>query len=264
MKLNMIRLLLLGGIAGMIMGGCEKDLPVYNDSSNRLIFDYYRPSDTLKNYSFIYESDQVIIDTIWYKVHTMGFLTSYNRPFQLEQVLTGENDAVPGKHYVAFDDQELLKKFYYIPANTTGMTIPVVVKRDASLKDHAVNLKFTIKTTDEFSAGYQNKSFMTINLADFLSKPSGWQLYSTLYFGEYGVVKHKFLIETTGDKWDNDFLANELFVEDNGVCDRYYIAYLEGVLRTALNKLNADREAQGLGKLAEADGTEVTIPVISL
>ena len=31
-----------------------------------------------------------------------------------------------------------------------------------------------------------------------------------------------------------------------------------------LDKLNAEREAQGLGKLKEADGTEVSIPLISL
>ncbi|WP_195654007.1 DUF4843 domain-containing protein [Bacteroides sp. 1001136B_160425_E2] len=257
--------LLLGGIFAMLMSGCEKELPVYSDPNNRLIFDYSNPADTLKRYSFVYEKATTTTDTLWYKVHTMGFVTPYDRPFQLEQVTYGVSDnAVPGKHYVAFDDPELLKKYYYIPANSAGTTIPIVLKRDASLKSQGFMLVFTIKTTDEFSAGYTNKSFMSIYIADFLAKPSGWKTLSTYYFGEYGVAKHQFLIDTTGDKWDDDFLANELSIEDAAVCDKYYIAYLESVLREALDKLNAEREAQGLGKLKEADGTEVSIPLISL
>lgn len=244
-------LLLLGGIA-IALSSCEKDLPTYNYSENRLNFS---TTDTLQTYSFIY-SNGAQIDTVWYTVSTLGFVANEDRPIELEQIKTGDNDAVAGTHFVSFDD-EGLKKFYYIPANAIEAKIPVVVKRDASLATQDVNLSITFKTNNYFSAGYKRTSKVKLIISNRMSKPTAWQGLCNYYFSSYGSVKHQFMIDVTGFKWDDNFLKNELYVLDYSQCDQGYMAYLANFFHAKLAELNTQREAQGLGKLKEADGTLV-------
>ena len=238
---------------------CEKDLPLYDTPDNRLYFDIYGVTgDTLVNYSFYYNTG-IQKDTVWIKLHTIGFASDANRPFELEQVLTGENDAQAGVQYVAFDNPEV-QKYYYIPAGQATARVPVIVLRDASLKQKQYMLKFKIKPNREFIEGFQGKRTMYITISDFLSKPSGWGYYCNYLFGEYGIAKHQFMIEATGKKWDSAYL-NEIHVESNmGDRDSGLMNYLNGFLRNALSEYNAERQAQGLGNLTESDGTVVSFP----
>lgn len=79
------------------------------------------------------------------------------------------------------------------------------------------------------------------------------------FFGEYGTEKHFFLIQTFGGNWDDAYIEEEILA--------YYYTdqmVLMGMARRAgeaLSELNAEREANGLGLLKEADGTVVEIPI---
>ncbi len=251
---HLYRLFILSCLA-VFVSSCEKDLPTYNYQQNMLNFTRAL-ADSVQYHSFIYSKGSTI-DTVWVRVSTLGFVTDADRPLELQQILTGTNDAQAGVHYVSFDDAGL-KKLYYIPAKATSTRIPIVLLKDASLTTQTYNLAFTFKTNEYFTAGYENYSKITINISNMLGKPKYWNTYCNYYFGKYGVVRHQFMIDSSGYKWDDDFLSKVLHTNDRWNIDQGYMAYFATFFKKKLTELNATRAAQGLGKLAEADGTIIT------
>jgi hypothetical protein len=248
-----------------VMSACERDLEKYNAGSG-LNFYYQNSSDTLVTYSFVYGSTVATSDTVWLKVQTMGFLSDEDREINVEQIATGISDAVAGTHYLSFDDASL-KSYYIMPAGKSLDSIPVVLLRDASLKDTSVNLLIKIKTNSEFTLVNSDKNTVQVVFTDKLSKPSCWAYYAEGYFGTYGPVKHQWLIEQTGEKWDDDYLYNVLgFTSSmdwsdgtNAHYDSGYCSYLSTALTKKLDAYNAARTAAGLDVLKEADGTVVSL-----
>jgi hypothetical protein len=246
-----------------IASSCEKKLEVFN-AGGGLNFYYTTAGDTLLNYSFVYGPSTAITDTIWLKVETIGPLFNEEREITIAQENTGINDAVAGTHYVAFNDVAV-KKYYFMPANKSLDSIPVILKRDASLKSKSVNLLICIKTNNDFNLVSPEKSSLKIVFTDQLARPNRWAYYCSAYFGDYGPVKHQWLIEQTGNKWDDDYLSNVLgftssSTYENGTNSNYdagYCNYLSQALMNKLTAYNAARTAQGLDVLKEADGTVV-------
>lgn len=250
------------------MASCEKDLPLYSDNTCRLNFYYnldntseFKPEMALSSYSFVYGDENIKSDTLWFDIQSMGFVSDQDRPLELAEVDTTANMAIPGKHYVAFNDPALAS-YYKMPAGKAMTKIPVVLLRDVSLKDTSVVLKFSIKDNGYFTKGYDCYQTRIITFSDRMTEPSKWT-YNYLildsytvsladYFGSYGVVKHKFLIDHTGKKWDNDYI-DQLMTGDSN-----YLMYVLDKMATDLETLNNERAAQGLGELSEADGTIVS------
>ncbi len=255
MKRKTIYIALLAIIA--LLSACEQDLPVYSDTTSRLYFKKAYLSDSLTSYSFSYHGD-VTSDTVWVTVQNLGFIANHDRSFELEQVMTGTDDAVAGKHYVSFDDAEY-KKHLVIKADSTTARIPIVVLRDASLKTSTVTLKFTIKENAEFKPGFKSQMNRYIQITDRLAKPSNWGGYCNWYFGTYGPVRHQFMIKVTGEKWDEDYISKQQF--DSYTADQAYMSFICSKLAAALAVENAEREAQGLSPLAEEDGTLIGFAV---
>lgn len=236
---------------GLLIGlaSCEKDLPVYDYPDNMLNFELTISQETkepeLTSYSFVYVPEEIQKDTVWVTVKTMGFLSDENRPFELKQVTSGGKDAEAGVHYVSFDDAELKSRFYFIPAGEVERRIPIVVLKDASLSTESVNLYFTFKDNGYFRSGYPLYSEMHLNISNMLAKPAAWNDYADHYFDKYGPVKHKFMIDVTGLKWDNDFLETHLYGEQG------YLTYLAQLCDKELRKENARRAEEGLPVLSE-------------
>ena len=231
-----------------VMAGCEQDLPTYDDSQARLNFDYTQYASGRVNYSFVFNSSKQR-DTVWIQLNTMGFLSDEDRPFELQQIESGDHDAVPGKHYVAFDDENV-KKYMFVPAHQNYARVPIIVLRDASLDDATYTLNIAIKPSDIFQKGYFAQSSMTVNITNQLSKPTSWTGGMNHYFGQWGPVKHQFMIDVTGKKWDDAFITS---VQGDFDMVNYYINKLD----KALDAENQRRKAAGLPYLQEADGTLV-------
>lgn len=253
-------LMLVAGFAS-----CEKELQLYHEEACALNFYYsdgllegqFKEDMAKANYSFVYAGSSVMVDTVWFKVRTMGFVYDVPRAFEIEQVQAeGENNAVAGKHYVAFNDPSLAQ-FYQIGAGTSHGEFPVVVLRDASLADQDVVLKMRIKANDNFENGYGKFQERTLIISANLSMPSLWNYDDPYYIaydlGDWGPVKHQWLIDQTGEKWDDEYLT-QLYSGDSG-----YRSYLIGKLQIKLAEENEARAAQGLDPLCEADGTEVVL-----
>lgn len=215
---------------------CEKDLPVYNNEACGLMFEYKYERDSVFGYSFAFGPSDVTIDTVFMKVSLLGNVTDYDRPIALQQVLTGKNDARPGEHYVPFDDPSLASK-YILPAKATSATIPVVFKRDATLKSADYILKLTFKPNEAFTFAAKERAYRTLTVSDQLLMPNNWRLYCQHFFGRYGKVKHQFMIDVTGFRWDNEYVDNE--VKRYLSSDQNVLFGLQYKLRDAVKQYNA-------------------------
>ena len=239
-------------LAATTLAGCEKDLPVYDYPDNALNFSVTLDEETgevvEKNYSFVYAGDNVTTDTIWITVNTQGFLADEPRPFLLQQITAGEGrkDAQPDIHYVSFDSEIMRTRHLVIPAAANKHRFPVVVMRHESLSEGDVCLFFQIKPNEYFTQGLIPYRTVKIVISNSLKRPEGWEEY---YFGTYGPVKHKFMIDETGLRWDDEFCTN--------LTDFGYIQYLTMFLHQRLQEVNAERKRQGLDILKEANGKPV-------
>ncbi len=246
------------------LSACEKSLEVY-DAGNGLTFYYEVPAyaspiDTITiSYSFVYAGSSVTRDTIWVPVETIGKLSDVDRTISIEQIETSGVNAVAGTHYIAFDDASLAA-YYVVEAGQTMASIPVVLLRDASLKTEDVTLLIQIQKNDDFTLTKPDRNTLKITFSDQLVKPNNWAYYATRYFGDYGPVKHQWLIDITGNKWDYDYLYDIGFT-DTGYSpnsDSGYLTYLAEYLSRKLAEYNTERTSQGLDVLMEEDGTIVS------
>lgn len=251
-------LFITAALAGLLTTSCEQDLPVWEDHTARLNFYNESKTDTLQSYCFVYHNE-VPQDTVWMRVTTMGFPADHDRTFELQQVMTGEDDAVAGTHYVAFDNAEL-RKHYVIKADSVGAYFPVVVLRHETEADKVFTLKFTIKDNDEFKVGYNDLLYKYVTITDMLVKPSNWTGLMNYMFGQYGTEKHKFMIKVSGNLWDEEYIAANKF-NNYSQADQNYMFYLSTMFQEALDKENAERAARGEGPLTEANGSIVFFPM---
>lgn len=263
--MRMLYNIVAGVILSVLVMACEKDLSLYDTPDCRLNFRYYQYGDLLDAenvtdemrltlYSFIYAGGEMERDTLWFQISTMGFLSGEERPLALQQIqVEGEENAVPGVHYVAFDDAEY-RLLYCVPANQDTLSIPVILLRDASLQEKNVRLKFGFKENEYFKPGYVGLTERVINITDRLAKPGNWgECYMDQVVGAYGEVKHQLMIEWTGEAWDEDYVKE--FAEGDGA----YQSYMSQWFIRKLDEENAKRLADPeIGEVyREADGTIV-------
>lgn len=193
---------------------CKKDRYKIFDEAAMLQFGpdttkLYRPDqayiDTFNAFTFVYQPETVVQDTAWFYIYTVGGKTDNDRAFVLKQVaVDGVSNAVAGTHYKAFDDASL-KQHYMIKAGKVYARIPVVTFRNPSLKVAPVMLKFEIVENDAFKPGEKTNSWRKLSIIDRLVRPQLWGALEG-YFGSYSEVKHQFMVDVTGKRWDQEFM----------------------------------------------------------
>ncbi len=246
-------------ISGVI-ASCKKDQYMVYEDVARLQFGQeprllYRPeydfNDTLKMLSFYFSNSSVTEDTVFFDLYAIGGTRNTDRSFTLSQEqIPNEVNAEPGKHYVAFNDPRAQKNFV-IKAGTVHTSVPIILLRDASLKTTTPKLKFVVTADDNFQLGERNKVWRRIEFTDRLSQPSAWDASMTQYYiGKYSVAKHQFMIQTTGDRWDQEFIASIK-------SDLSLVNYYKAILRTALIDYN---KANPTKPLTDEFGEAVVFP----
>lgn len=168
----------------------------------------WKLSDTAKAYSFYTEEATKLVDTVYFRIYTLGKVQNYDRAFKLMQSLVKDVDnAVPNKHYQAFDDSKG-EQLYVVKAGQSYMRVPVVLLRDASLKSKPYTLQFEVVANEHFQQGAPTNTWRRVLVGDLLLQPAAWDDYATKYFwGKYSRVKHEFMIEVTGLKWDQEMMS---------------------------------------------------------
>lgn len=228
-------------IAILALVSCKKDqYYLYNDIARiqfgpdptRIYTPSFNLADTLKPFTFYYDAPAVTQDTVFFDIYAIGGTAKNDRTFSLEQEqVANTTNAVPGTQYVAFGDARV-SKFYVIKAGTVHTRVPVILLRDVSLKTTTPVLKFKVVPNDNFQAGEMNNLWRKVTFTDRLSQPAAWNASAVqYYYGKYSVTKHKFMIDTTGEKWDQDFM-NSL------PSDYALLQYWIGVLKIALINYN--------------------------
>lgn len=210
--------------------------------------------------AFYYLDAGKTTDTVLLHVVTLGSLPTKTSYVTLNASTDKTNvsaypDAVAGVHYVSFDDPEL-KKLMKVEAGKFEAYIPVVLKRDPSLKSSVYQLRFNIGVSDDFKPGSSKHTEGVIYISDRLSQPSNWT--TTFFLGTYGTVKHQFIIEQSGQRWDTDFITTLTTPADLNAQSFYLFKFTQ-----ALKVLNATRKAAGLTELREdplVPSTAVTFP----
>jgi hypothetical protein len=200
-----------------LLAACKKDqYYLYNDTArlqfgpaaDRIYTTSFEMADTVKPYTFYYEPAAVMEDTVYFDIYAIGGVSGKDRPFTLEQViLEGAENAVPGVHYKPFSDPAL-KDLYVIKAGKVHDSVPVILLRDPSLKNKSVQLQIQVKANEHFQPGEARKLWRRVDFTDMLSQPAAWNASAVQYYwGKYSRVKHSFMIEQTGEKWDQEFLT---------------------------------------------------------
>lgn len=254
----------------LVMQGCsEADLKLYSDEPRVYLGGYTREAST----TFYYDEVDVVRDTLYIPVETMGGPRDYDRAVAIRQVTvydveyTIENgvkvdstvtenpyNAIAGKHFVSFDSEEA-KQLMVIPANEVKAFIPVIFLRDPSLKENVYTLKIQLGDNDEFKiGGVKNDVEYTLICADKLVKPNFWgnYPYSGGYgaFGEYSTRKHEFMIEVTGEKINDEWWNTKVY-GISGAQNHYQVKF-----KTALDRYNNDPAniASGAAPMREVEG----------
>ncbi|TKC09154.1 DUF4843 domain-containing protein [Pedobacter frigoris] len=249
-------------IAGicLLMFSCKKADYVRYTGVARLQFGpefqwrYFAPyayNDTLKQLTFFYDATTVVSDTVYFDIYSIGHETNQDRSFTLKQEqVPGAYNAIPGQHYKAFNDPETSKN-YVIKASQSHSLVPVVLIRDNSLKTNSAVLKLSIVEDQNFKFGQEQFLWRKLIFTDRLSRPNAWtDAYATNTFGKYSMVKHKFMIDSTGQKWDQDFLVK---IAGDSSEQAYWISLVKEAL-IAYNK------AHPTAPLTDEAGELVIIP----
>ena len=216
--------------------------------------------------SFYYDDALVIRDTVYLTVNTIGEPEDRVRRIELEQIteydvkyiydakgnLTDSvvtekpNKAVPGVHYVAMDDAEMLSLLVIRP-NAVTAEVPVILLRDASLKKAEYRLCLQLKETPDFLLGERGKLTGTVVFSDKLSKPSFWDAsVERYYFGKYSERKHAFMNEVLEVRVTDEWYKNM-------TSDYAELQFIINKMKAALKAYNEnpDNLAKGLAPMRE-------------
>lgn len=242
------------------IASCKKDqYYLFNDmariqfgpDATRIYTASYNLADTLKPFTFYYEMPSVTEDTVFFDIYAIGGVSKTDRNFTLKQEqVANVNNAVAGTHFVPFTDPRV-NKFYTIKAGTVHTSVPVIVLRDPSLKTNTVVLKLDVVADGNFQPGEQSNLWRKVQITDRLSQPASWNAsFSQYYFGKYSIVKHAFMIQATGQKWDETFIAVT-------TADYALLQYYVGAVKTSLVDYNKNHPGN---PLTDESGELVVIP----
>lgn len=273
---NIFRILFLLVVSSSIFA-CESEMMLYNYEVDRLGFDYDRNdygtvTDSMTRYSFTYEPDLDATVIVYVDVLTSGFIYDYDRPFTIQQVdyTSAELDtvmqAVPGVHYVAFDDAQV-KDEYVVKAGKNMATVPIILLRDSDLEFNDRYLKIEIVDNEYFEVSYEADRYKSIQISDGYVKPVLWTTSFQIYLGGvYGTTKHWFMqlisMEYLGVVFDDTFMETYFF--DMGSNDDAFEYWFRDLLIDELKQHNAERKAEGLDVLTEDDGTIVQFNILNV
>lgn len=203
-------------------------------------------------YSFVWESKTTTRDTVYLPLMVIGGPDTRVRDFHVSQITEFNveyeydnkgyvidstvteifNKAIPGIHYVPFDDpgaKELMK----VSANQVESSVPVILLRDKSLQSESQRLRIQLEPSTDFQLGEQEKLSATVIFSDKLEKPNSWTAMINLWLGDYSVPKHELMIEVVGGKVDDDWLSK-------GKANNAFFVFWRGKFIDALERFNAD------------------------
>ena len=224
---------------------CNEDLMSYSGGNKARFADA-----TQAVYSFAYLAETIQLDTIDVDIMTVGEVTEHARTVRFEQVKKDwkysydPNDAnkIIDSTYVEMDfPAEEGKHFELlnakngsieIPAQANKVTLQIKVNRaDPGLKKEARKLYLRLVPNETFGIISEKSALKKIILSDKLEKPAQWKgYYADLYLGNWSEVKHRFMINVTGQKWDDAFIKYYIKGSEGTPLRNFWLAKIEKAL----------------------------------
>lgn len=183
---------------------CDRDDLVFNEK-NGVYFATEKGVDSIY-YSFLGRTS--IKDTLSIPIEVMGVASQKERKYKVEidhEFTTAEE----GLHY------EKLNESYSFRADNFSDYFQLIISQedpDLEIEDKVIALKMV--ESDDFDPGYKDKIHIKIYITNKLIKPSYWDNFLFIYFGEYSKVKHELAINQMGD--DFPYLFSEALSSEYG------------------------------------------------
>jgi hypothetical protein len=172
---------------------------------------YFNVQDSLY-YSFIGNFDESSIVEI--PINIMGDAADMDRSYKVI-VDEANTNAQEDLHYKALDDS-----YTFGADKFTDYLNLTVYNRDAALETENRYITLKIIPSDDFDLGYSDKLELKVYITNQIIKPSYWDVFLDLYFGEYSKVKHNIAISIMGHNFP--LLEEEALNEDNGYSYSYW------------------------------------------
>lgn len=186
MKKLYIAVVLLSGLMA-----CKKeDVKVYH-GGDRVQFTNPNPSLAYvgtQDFSFAAKGSPESA-TLYLPVDITGRVASFDREVKVE-IIASETTAAKG---VDFDFGSSVVK-----AGASKGTIELLLKKTAALDKEVKTLAFRIVSSEHFGPGIEKQVTRKVNFFNFMVKPSTWDTRMRTYFGEYSIMKHKFILYHLG------------------------------------------------------------------
>lgn len=227
-------------------------------------------------YSFVWLDKDVSIDTVYLPLSVLGGPVNVKRFVEITQIeeynveyvydnkgyvidsaiIETPNQAVPGKHYIPFDQVEL-KSLMCVDEGCIRDSIPIVLLRDESLKQMGVRLKIKLLASDDFQLGEENFLTKVIVFSDKLEQPKAWDFRTIRNLGNYSVAKHQLMIDIIGGRVDDAWIQK-------GNNDVSFFVFWRGKFIEGLEEFNRnpDNILSGKAPLRE-DPTNPNSPLVT-
>lgn len=182
--------ILLLAVAGMFTA-CENDKFYYQDEARARIegpYEWAVGTDSL-TFSFATYPSQITTQDMEMKVYVMGEATATDRTAKIE---------IDANLTTASADQYTYPTSVTIPAGKLEAPFIVTLKRTKELSTSTVSLYLKVAESTDFKVGVIEQNHFCIKWNDILGKPKNWDTELAEFFGDYSLVKYRFIIDTIG------------------------------------------------------------------
>ncbi len=191
MKIKTLYILLLACLTSVTLNSCDQnDYLQYDENQAYVGFAYPSYGNDSIVYSFALHPN-VEEDIVKVPMKLFGYAASQDREVGVE-VIESESTAKEGVDFVI--EQKRME------ANAYKDSLIVKIKKSAEVETKDLVVKLRLCGNDLFAAAPIDAESFRIILTSKLTEPTGWP------FGDYSVIKHKFVIQTIGiatgyEKW---------------------------------------------------------------
>ena len=191
MKIRTLYIVLLACLTSVMLNSCDQnDYLQYDENQAYVGFAYPSYGNDSIVYSFALHPN-VEEDIVKVPIKLFGYAASQDREVGVE-VIESESTAKEGVDFVI--EQKRME------ANAYKDSLIVRIKKSAEVETKDLVVKLRLCGNDLFAAAPIDAETFRIILTSQLTEPTGWP------FGDYSVIKHKFVIQTIGiatgyEKW---------------------------------------------------------------
>lgn len=191
MKIKTLYILLLACLTSVTLNSCDQnDYLQYDENQAYVGFAYPSYGNDSIVYSFALHPN-VEEDIVKVPMKLFGYAASQDREVGVE-VIESESTAKDGVDFVI--EQKRME------ANAYKDSLVVKIKKSAEVETKDLVVKLRLCGNGLFAAAPIAAESFRIILTSKLTEPTGWP------FGDYSVIKHKFVIQTIGiatgyEKW---------------------------------------------------------------